>query len=488
MNIISPKKKQTNATKILALVKGFEVFNDPSGTAWIGLPSSNGYSEYVPLRSGRFSGWVARRFLETYGATVGQKAIDDARAVLSGIAADVVKQVYVRVANLGDVVFIDLGNRYVEITVGGWQFTDKPPVPFRRPAGMLPLPEPAIQYEGRLEDTLGEVLGMSGSDLLLIVAWTIGTYNTCDYPILVLNGEQGSGKSTISEILKSLIDPAEVTLRAVPRDEQGLAVAANNSWLVALDNLSSVPDWLSDALCRISTGAGYSARRLYFDLDEVFAKTQRPVILNGIPELATRGDLQDRSIVITLSGITDIQRRSKENIMNRFQELLPVMLGQVFDAIRAALALKGRMTIPNLPRMADFALWAAGGITTATYSSVQDFVNVYESNRQDAVLALLDVSPLGQELQEFAAKQRRWTGTTTDLRDKLILQALGTPTEQTLQKMTVKALNNELRRLAPVLRRVGVSIEFQGLKKVSGVVGRFIEIADLSTLQGVKVP
>ncbi len=481
-------KKQTNATRILALTKGLEIFNDPSGLAWIGLPSSNGYPEYVPLKSARFNGWVARRFLEVYGVTVGQKAVDDARAVLSGIAADTVKQVYIRVANLGDIVFVDLGSRYVEISADGWQFTDKPPVPFRRPAGMLPLPEPAAQYEGRIEDTLGEVLGLSGNDLLLIIAWLIGAFNTRDFPILVLNGEQGSGKSTVSEILKSVIDPAEVLLRAVPRDEQGLAVAAANSWTVALDNLSSVPDWLSDALCRISTGAGYSARKLYFDLDEVFAKTQRPVILNGIPELATRGDLQDRSIVITLPGITDIQRRSKEDIMSRFKELLPVMLSQIFDAIRAALALKGKVRIPNLPRMADFALWASGGIVAATYSSVQDFLSAYESNRQDAVLALLDVSPIGQELQAFAAKQKRWSGTTTDLRDKLILQALGTPTEQTLQKMTVKGLNNELRRLAPVLRKVGVSIEFQGLKKVGGVVGRFIEIADLSTLQGVKVP
>lgn len=481
------RTSKEDANIILELTKDLDIFNDSSGMAWIGLPTSNGYPEYVPLKSGRFNGWVARRFLEAFKTTVSQKVIDDARAVLSGIAADVVKQVYVRVANLGDVVFIDLGNRYVEITADGWQFTNQPSVPFRRPAGMLPLPEPAVQYEERLEDTLGEVLGLSGSNLLLAIAWLIGAYNNRDYPILVLNGEQGSGKSTTAEILKSLIDPAEVALRAVPRDEQGLAVAAINSWVVALDNLSSVPDWLSDALCRVSTGAGYSARRLYFDLEEVFALTQRPVIINGIPELASRGDLQDRSIVITLPGITNIQRRSKENIISRFKELLPVMLSQVFDAVSAALTAKGKVTIPTLPRMADFALWVAGGIEVATHSSVQDFLSAYEGNCQDTVLALLDTSAIGQALQAFAAKQKRWTGTTSDLRDKLILQTLGTPTERTLQQMSAKALSNELRHLAPVLRKVGVSIEFQGLKKIGGVVGRFIEIADLSAPQDESV-
>lgn len=481
-------KKQSNSNKTIKLVNGLELFTDPSGVAWIGLPNGS-YPDYVPLKSAKFSGWVARKFYETYGTPVGQKALEDARGVLYGFAADNVRQIYVRVANLGDRVIVDFGGTYAEITGQGWQITDRPPVPFRRPAGMLPLPVPEPQYTGRLEDTLGEVIGLNGDELTLIIGWVIGAYGAGDFPILILNGEQGSGKSTLAEILKNLIDPSEVPLRSVPRDEQGLAVAAVNSWVVALDNLSAVPDWLSDGLCRISTGAGYSARKLYFDLEEIFSKTQRPVILNGIPELASRGDLQDRAIVITLPAISDLQRRSKIEIFNDFRKILPVLLSQVFDAVSAAIRLKDVTTIDGgLPRMADFAQWAARGCEVATWSGGTGFLTAYTVNRQSATLALLDLSPIAQELQEFAAKHKNWTGTISDLKDKLALQALGTPTEKVIQGMTLKSLNAELRRLAPVLRRVGVEIQFKGLQRVNGVVGRFVEVSDLSVLQGVKVP
>ncbi len=220
MSIVT--QKQTNASKILKLVNGLELFTDPSGVAWIGLPNGS-YPEYVPLKSTKFSGWIARKFYETYGNPVGQKALEDARGVLYGLAADTVRQVYVRVANLEDRVIVDLGRSYVEITAQGWQITDRPPVPFRRPAGMLPLPIPEPQYDGRLEDTLEEVIGFSNKELILIVGWIIGAYGSNDFPILILNGEQGSGKSTLAEILKGLIDPSEVPLRSVPRDEQGVS-------------------------------------------------------------------------------------------------------------------------------------------------------------------------------------------------------------------------------------------------------------------------
>lgn len=39
-------------------------------------------------------------------------------------------------------------------------------------------------------------------------------------------------------------------------------IAANNSWCLAYDDLSHVPPWLSDALCRLSTGGGFATREL----------------------------------------------------------------------------------------------------------------------------------------------------------------------------------------------------------------------------------
>jgi hypothetical protein len=42
-------------------------------------------------------------------------------------------------------------------------------------------------------------------------------------------------------------------------------IAATNSHVLAFDNLSRIPDWLSDALSRLATG-GYSTRELFTTL------------------------------------------------------------------------------------------------------------------------------------------------------------------------------------------------------------------------------
>jgi len=51
---------------------------------------------------------------------------------------------------------------------------------------------------------------------------------------------------------------------------------------------------LSNGLCRLSTGGGHSARELYTDLKEISIAVKRPVILNGIENLATRPDPAER--------------------------------------------------------------------------------------------------------------------------------------------------------------------------------------------------
>jgi hypothetical protein len=92
-----------------------------------------------------------------------------------------------------------------------------------------------------------------------------------------------------------LVDPNSAPLRSEPRDARDLIIAANNSWVLAFDNLSHLPAWLSDALCRLATGGGFSTRELYTDSEEVLFDAVRTVILNGIEELAMRGDLLDRA-------------------------------------------------------------------------------------------------------------------------------------------------------------------------------------------------
>ena len=74
-------------------------------------------------------------------------------------------------------------------------------------------------------------------------------------------------------------------------DSSGIAVrhcTAGNSHVLAFDNLSGLPPWLSDTLCRLTSGGAFSTRRLFTDQDEILFAAARPIILNGIEEVITR--------------------------------------------------------------------------------------------------------------------------------------------------------------------------------------------------------
>lgn len=73
--------------------------------------------------------------------------------------------------------------------------------------------------------------------------------------------------------------------------------------MVAIDNLSRNPQWLRDGLCHLSAGGRFGTRALYTDHEEALFARQRPVILNGIPNLCTSPDLLDRMVLLELPRI-----------------------------------------------------------------------------------------------------------------------------------------------------------------------------------------
>jgi hypothetical protein len=145
----------------------------------------------------------------------------------------------------------------------------------------------------------------SDNDFVLVVAWLLGALRAGGpYPVLALAGEQGSAKTVLSKLLRALVDPSVAPVRALPRDD-------SHSHVLAFDNLSGLPPWLSDTLCRLTSGGAFSTRRLVTDQDEILFVAARPIILNGIEDTFTRPDLADRAILLMLAPIAERQRRSE---------------------------------------------------------------------------------------------------------------------------------------------------------------------------------
>jgi hypothetical protein len=153
---------------------------------------------------------------------------------------------------------------------------------------MLPIPAPE---GGGSVEALASFLNLSSrNDFVLIVAWLLAALRFGGpYPLLAISGEQGSAKTVLSKLLKSLVDPNVAPVRAPAREERDLMIAANNGYLLAFDNLSGLPFWLSDALCRLASGGSFAVRQLYTDDEEVLFQAARPILLNGTACARVRG-------------------------------------------------------------------------------------------------------------------------------------------------------------------------------------------------------
>jgi hypothetical protein len=208
--------------------------------------------------------------------------------------------------------------RVIEITREGWSIVNAPPVKFTRTRGMLPLPAPT---RGGSLDELRPFLNVADDrSFALVKAYLVQTLRpNRPFAFLVLTGEQGSAKTAQSKRVKSIVDPSKAPTRGFPGELRDLAVAARNGWLLAFDNVSTIPVWMSDALCGLATGGGFSTRELYSDSDEMIFDAMRPVILNGIGDIVTRPNLLDRSIVLQLPVIPEKKRKQEEELDREYE-------------------------------------------------------------------------------------------------------------------------------------------------------------------------
>ena len=174
-------------------------------------------------------------------------------------------------------VYLDLCDadwRVVEIDAAGWRVVQNPPVRFRRAKAMLPLPMPV---SGGSVDDLRGFLNCDDSSWRLMLAWLLAALAPRGpYPVLALFAESGAGKSTSARVLRSCIDPNDSPLRQSPREPRDVAIAASNSLVVTLENVSTISSWLSDCLCVLSTGGGFSTRTLFENDEETIFNSRSP--------------------------------------------------------------------------------------------------------------------------------------------------------------------------------------------------------------------
>ncbi|MHB9089952.1 MAG: DNA polymerase, partial [Chloroflexota bacterium] len=453
-------RRPSQTSLLISAVEDAQFWHTKDLTPYVTL-EIDGHRENHAVQSEAFRLYLTRQYFERTSEAPTRNAFEEARETLAAKArfSGEMHEAFVRVAGHEGNVYLDLGERSwlaVEITSSGWGLAAKPPVKFHRPNGMysLPLPQRAAGVEA-----LWRFLNVSEQDRIIMLAYLLGCL--CDrgpYPVLALLGEQGSAKSTTARVVKSLIDPSKAPLRGQPKNAEDLIIAATNSWLVSYDNLSSIPVWLSDALCRLATGGGLSTRRFFTNAEEIVFEVQRPVQLTGIEEFIDRSDLMDRSIVLYLPRITEALRRTERAFWDEFAGAHPGILGLLLDWVAAALHNLPHTDLPLLPRMADFAHWVSSAETAFGYRA-GDFLQAYTGNRAEACDLVVTSSPLAQAVRSLA-ERGPWQGTAADLLAVLDVAAEEHTRREKTWPRTASALSGKLRRLAPDLRASGVLVEF----------------------------
>jgi hypothetical protein len=229
-------------------------------------------------------------------------------------------------------------------------------------------------------------------------------------------------------------------------------VATVHSHVVAFDNVSGIQPWMSDALCRLATGGGLSKRTLYSDAEETIITAIRPIILNGIDDLANRADFAERALVLELDPVK--QRRAKSDILRDLEEVAPRVLGALLDGLCAAIRLSPTTKLSELPRMADFAVWVAAAEKGLGFPE-GSVLESYEKNRGRAVEVSLASSPVATAVRDMLGKSPVWSGTLSQLLDKLNLQNTENYHDKSWPR-NARALSSSLKRCATFLRAIGV--------------------------------
>ena len=454
------KPNQSEILIGLADEAGVQLFHAPDREAFALLPV-NGHHETWRVRSKDLKLWLLHRYFASTGKAPNSQALQDARNTLAarGVFQGEEHEVQTRVAEAGDAIYLDLCNdswEAVEVTGAGWRVVPEPPVRFRREPGMLSLPRPV--RGGSVEELWPLINVPDDASFALFIAFLVAALRPRGpYPLLVLHGEQGSAKSTLGRMARALVDPAGAPLRTLPRSERDLMISATHGWMLAFDNLSGLPDWLSDAFCRLSTGGGFAARELYTDADEVIFSAMRPVILNGIDDVVGRQDLVDRSLTVGLPAIRDEHRQREDELGARFEVLRPRLLGALLDAVSCALRRRSEVHLERSPRMADFAHWVVAAEPALPWAE-GTFLAAYEGNRQESVEVSLEADVVGSAVRELLAEQEAFEGTSKELLE--LLESKATDASRRLRSWpkSPRGLSSHLKRAAPALRQAGITV------------------------------
>ena len=423
----------------------------------------------------KIRGVLANAYIAQTGTEPSMKALNVVvETVLERCGASIPTQVPYRLCRAmverETVLCLDLGSHeWGAVIVSpsrGVQYTPLSPIPFRRPEGTKPLPIPTPDPHGRgVMDLLQEYAPLPTEEqqvlrlgFMLCCLWPVGPY-----PILSLTGPPESGKGYHARLIRETVDPVYAPFQGIPANERDLLLDCYQERVPVLDNISRLPGWGANALCRISTGASLKKKRMYADKARISVKVCNPLMVTSIGRVLTHADLVSRSIILELPRVPDKGRWDETDRLEEYEGVLPYVLHGLLVIIQSTLKRyptameeeQSRLTpLFRLMGVAERELgWGPG-----------TFLRAYTKNRSLGHDSILDEIPYIIAIRDIVKEAEMgakagtpapyWEGTSGELmrmlKDRVAPSLRGDdwPTSE-------KDLTNQLRDIAPSLEDLG---------------------------------
>ena len=493
---------QNPLAPLIALVGRCEPFTAGDGRAFVRLPvySSGGYYT-LALRSRAFRDWF---FHESYAQLSSLPSSREFHTLLDYLEAearsDATRQrleVYRRVGRRGagrfpGQILLDLANtrgQFVEISPTGWKTTAGPGVLFQtsRSTVRLPVPDPpespihSRSGEPALQpltpnpqspipalNALRSCLNLpSSAAWLRCLAWLLSAFRPDGpFPVLILQGPPGSGKSFAATVLRSLIDPSTSPLTPIPSSVRDLLTLARHNWVLAFDHISALSPQLADALCRLTSGLGATLRETSGPPPEPFQQYyKRPVLLTVTGRWSCPADLAERALTVTLPPIAE--PRTEDSLAEVLNQAWPAILAALCSAVSAALSRTPHAAAPS-GRCANALAWTM---------AAADALGHTREEIQQAFASPPPPHPMAEAVRNLLEQRRHWTGAATELLELLQpVVSCHTP----IACKTPKCVSQQLKNCMLTLADYGIELKFKRLPGGNRVIDLREEVCDTS--------
>ncbi len=360
------------------------------------------------------------------------------------------KWVYTRLAHKDGGIYYNLNDdqsQTIEISKNGYtvvsaeQFFDKDFVMYSAPSmGAQVLP--SEKNDGRsLMDLLNPYINLDESEQILLVV-TIVTWfiESIPKPVIVLFGGQGTGKTTLSRMIKMIVDPSDYDAFTMPKSKEDLSVALANNYLLTIDNVSNLPKESSDLLCSAVTGVSSINRTLFTNNEVSLVTFRNALLINGITINNFKPDFYDRSIKFEMKRLKGEYKIGK-SFIDDFKQDVPSILRKIFYTLAEAIKQYESLPVNGNYRMADYVHWGRA-ISKVLFGDDNLFLNAYEENRRTVSQYVLDENPVASvlelKLKDFFDIKRKIHGSSI-LSNRKIFEATPTELLRTLEEEAQKS-------------------------------------------------